>query len=104
MTGITLTEAKGAVGPGWAPLLERAYAALPEDAHVLGVKEKWGLLRITVTGSLTDAALDTLDAIEDESGRVCEQCGRPAATHTVYGWIRTLCDGCYLAALSGETR
>lgn len=104
MISITLTTAKEMVGPVWAGLLERAYAVLPEDACVYDVKEKWGLLRISVSGSLTDAALDVLDAIEDESGRVCEQCGRPAATHCVRGWFRTLCDACYTAALSGEAR
>src|SRR5688572_16931068 len=56
------------------------------DYHITQVKEKWGLLRVYVRPTqsewgpvaehLRQPLSDLLQAAKDESGRICEDCGR----------------------------
>lgn len=86
---INREDAKSYVGPGWASLIDAIYDRLPEDAHVLQVKEKWGGLRFYVSG--TTELLDFIDEMEARSLETCEVCGQPGRPREG-GWIRTLCD------------
>jgi hypothetical protein len=86
---INREDAKSYVGPGWAPLIDAIYDRLPEDAHVLQVKEKWGGLRFYVDG--TKELLDFIDEMEARSLEICEVCGQPGRPREG-GWVRTLCD------------
>jgi hypothetical protein len=86
---ISREYAKSCVGSGWASLIDAIYDRLPEDAHVLQVKEKWGGLRFYVSG--TTELLDFIDEMEARSLRICEVCGQPGKTREG-GWVRTLCD------------
>ena len=86
---ISREDAKSYVGPGWAALIDAIYDRLPEDAHVLQVKEKWGGLRFYVDG--TAEWLDFIDEMEARSLETCEVCGQPGKPREG-GWIRTLCD------------
>ena len=86
---ISREDAKSCVGPGWASLIDAIYDRLPEDAHILQVKEKWGGLRFYVSG--TTELLDFIDEMEAMSLKTCEVCGQPGKPREG-GWIRTLCD------------
>jgi hypothetical protein len=86
---ISREDAKSCVGPGWALLIDAIYDRLPEDAHVLQVKEKWGGLRFYVDG--TSELLNFIDEMEARSLQTCEVCGQPGKPREG-GWIRTLCD------------
>ena len=77
-------------------LIDAIYDRLPEDAHVLQVKEKWGGLRFYVSG--TTELLDFIDEMEARSLKTCEVCGQPGKPREG-GWIRTLCDEHSMAAI-----
>ena len=95
--GYTLDEAKASVGKGWAVLLDRLFAAKPEETLVVQVKEKFGGLRFYVS-SCTREFFALIHAAENESFRVCESCGAPGSPKTPggnpHGWIKTICDAC----------
>jgi len=86
---ITREIAKMCVGPGWGGLLDRLYDAIPPNAIVVQVKEKFGGLRFYV-----DAApgwfFDLIHEAEDLSMKTCEECGEPG--YPAGGWIKTLCE------------
>ena len=92
MANITLEQCQRCVGPGWSGLIERIYNALPEDAYICQVKEKWGGLRFYI-GDAPAEIHSLIDEVERESYTVCEQCGRPGKPREG-GWILTLCDEC----------
>lgn len=97
-----------AVGEGWWPLLDRLHerlGAIDPDYRLSGVGEKWGGLRIRlVERAGPDGRADpahrsamraAVSAIEDDSFRTCERCGRagrPRRRAAERGWIKTLCD------------
>jgi Icc-related predicted phosphoesterase len=89
-------------GPGWFPLIERTLGSLSRIARddgldqmrIVQVKEKYGTLRIYLSGS-NDRANAVVDAAEALSARICDLCGGavlapPART----GWIVTRCATC----------
>lgn len=109
------------VGPGWRPLLTDLHKELLEarpDYQVVQVKEKWGTLRVYITGTpiqadiigggrvlnvkIKDTATDTdwrtvqtiVNKYEKKSAEICEECGQPGVLRTDLGWVRTLCDHC----------
>ena len=79
------------VGKGWhdlvRPLLELAEA---ENVQVFQVKEKFGGLRFYCDGC-SDELYERIDAAEEQSFEVCEDCGKPGLTRGG-SWMLTLCD------------
>jgi len=92
MPNLTLEQCQNCVGPGWAGLIAEIYAALPEDAFVAQVKEKFGGLRFYI-GAGTAELHDLIEDVEARSYTVCESCGKPGKPREG-GWILTLCDEC----------
>lgn len=97
------------VGDGWEPLLRRLCeglraAGLEERFLFLQIKEKWGLLRIywdigdaegaPVGNAGYDSAEGLVNEAEEESQKVCEECGSREGVTTEGGWLRTLCSRC----------
>lgn len=102
------------VGPGWRPLVERIdreVEALAPGYRVDQVKEKFGTLRFYF-GNVPEALYDQVEAIVDageaESGRICEDCGKPGTTAAPpgrrFGWVRTLCPECRTRDTERNTR
>lgn len=82
----------GYVGPGWKPLLEKCFADLKQAGWVgkiLQIKEKFGSLRLYVTGHTAEMS-EIISHYEEASRTTCEECGEPG-TQTKTNWIRTLC-------------
>jgi hypothetical protein len=91
----TLDDIKACVGTGWGELLTK----LVTDLETLGwsgtifqVKEKFGGLRFYI-GQGSDAIFARIAQAENESLRVCEECGAPGKPNG-RGWVKTLCKGC----------
>jgi hypothetical protein len=66
-----------------------------EHPRIVDIKEKYGSMRISLSGYLTDdhrteALYDILAKYEERSMRTCEVCGRPGSL-TRKGWIRCVC-------------
>lgn len=84
------SDAKACVGKGWGGLVDEIYdllAASDEDSIVTQIKEKFGGLRFYYSGPFQDE----VDAICDRSYTICEECGEAGKTHTVQGYLWTLC-------------
>ena len=113
--GYTRREAIAASPPAWGGLAARAWDAVTEaGGRVLQVKQKFAALRVYWNGVAWDSPAGKhlqaeIAAIEAESMRVCEACGRPGrvwantddecaeitrATGRRWHWLRTLCPGC----------
>ena len=92
MPNITLEHCKRCVGPGWAGLIDEIYAALPADAHISQLKEKFGGLRFYVDG-VPEVVYKIVDDCEARSYTICEVCGATGKLRNT-GWLATLCDGC----------
>jgi len=90
----TLDDAKSLVGPGWGKLIEKIWVSLPKDALIEQVKEKYGTLRFYVS-SVGQDVWDVIDAVERESGTICEVCGEPGKTRYDMSWYMTLCESHY---------
>lgn len=85
------------VGDGWAGIISTMCWILNQkdkDKKVRfdQIKEKWGLLRVYLSGG-NDYMAGVVRMAEDISGTVCEVCGKPGSQRKG-GWIKTLCDGC----------
>jgi len=91
MEGINEEAALACVGAGWAPLIKRLYAAMPEGTEVVQVKEKFGGLRFYTNGT-TQEFEAMIDKAEDESYSVCEWCGEPGSVDDSTYWVLTLCE------------
>ena len=89
------------VGNGWSELLVTVFNDLERAAQsegsevpaILQVKEKFGLLRITVRNP-TDAIDDVLRKAEQASTAICETCGKPGAPADRPGQMRVRCPAC----------
>lgn len=94
------------VGPGWRGILERLFRDLETlgfEGEVTQVKEKYGTLRVYVSGVTEanyEAVWDRINAAEKESESVCEDCGAPGKRRSG-GWLRTLCGGCHRPEVAG---
>ena len=100
-------------GSGWRQLVwdlcvtleELARQQVAEGHHpmrVSQVKEKFGCLRFYLasgTGSLAEKAFELIEAAEERSGTICEQCGKPGKTQTLRGWDMTYCPDHWREAL-----
>ena len=121
--GKTVVDLQRDVGPGWRPLLAELHAELTAAGisyEALQVKEKFGALRVyistegefhptfdlTIPGQgviagTTEKGSDTwrradaiVQAAEEKSRTICEDCGQPGILRTDRFWLRTLCDAC----------
>ena len=91
--GYTLATAIRSVGPGWTELIKDLFDAKPEETAVIQVKEKFGGLRFYTDGT-TAEFLTLVDAAEEESYKICEQCGEPGSIDKNRYWLKTLCHSC----------
>ena len=94
--------------PGWAGLvrallltLESTHEQFRQDPDKPAwkrpyIKEKWGNLRCDTSGA-TPYQRAVEDYIENLSGWVCHNCGKPAETRYAL-WVRTECDYCWSKA------
>ena|ERR1700690_1659323 len=88
---------------GWVRLLDELFSCIDDrvqrrnltDFKVLQVKEKFGTLRVYVSGA-DDEIHALISQFAELSATVCEKCGSPARTRTVgtHGLLKTLCDRC----------
>lgn len=82
------------VPAGWVPLMLELHAALVEVSPAFAyaqVKQKWGELRVYVSGAHPEAR-DLIAAAEARSREVCEVCGGAGSAHvSSHGWYRALC-------------
>jgi hypothetical protein len=84
------------VGFGWRPLVEKLVddiIAIEPEVDVTQVKEKFGGLRF-YTGGASDEVYALIDNAEEESFKICENCGTRENVTTKGGWLITLCDKC----------
>lgn len=85
------------IGDGWVPLVDKLLTQLQEsgwEGKVEQVKEKFGALRIYVSGA-TGEQYNLICDTEDESLKICESCGsREGVTTEGRFWIKTLCPEC----------
>jgi hypothetical protein len=86
-------HALGMVGKGWSKLINNLYNAKPKHTNVQQVKEKYGTLRFYVS-SAPEWYFDLIDYYEEESSKICEQCGNPGKVRLDRYWYLTLCDEC----------
>lgn len=91
--GYTREQACASVGPGWAKLINRLFDSKPEETLVIQVKEKFGGLRFYID-SADDEFFTLINLAEDESYKICEDCGAPGSLNTERSWVRTLCKEC----------
>lgn len=84
-----------AVPAGWMDLVlafSDHLAAVAPGAYVDDSKEKYGTMRLSLTGEVTDAALDLVDIYDELSAHTCQDCGEPGVLRQDRGWWATLCD------------
>jgi len=91
------------IGNGWYDIVERlaakinfelqADSALNDMFYITQIKEKWGHLRVYVTGA-TESIYDAIEEAEKESGTTCELCGEPGKLRD-NGWLKVRCDKCW---------
>jgi hypothetical protein len=86
------------IGDGWFDLLyETCKKIAPLDTekrfYFLQVKEKFGGLRLYCAGG-NDEIYKITSKAEDESYKICEDCGSRENVTSEGGWIVTLCDKC----------
>lgn len=96
LAAVKTHRAEGAsiwVPEGWVPLMLELHAALvavsPDFAYAQ-VKQKWGELRVYVSGATAEAR-DLISAAELRSRTICEVCGQPGSPCQRRGWYRALC-------------
>jgi hypothetical protein len=94
-------KAENNVGPGWAPIAQRAMDQLEAmGVGILQVKEKWGGLRI-YTNNTDVERHDEVDLIIETAASecevTCEECGNPGTFREDLSWMKTLCDEHYAA-------
>lgn len=78
--------------------LKKTYPdGIPEDFHILNIKEKWGKLRVYLSHD-SEYIEDVLCKYEYISSFVCIECGAPYpfAQMTYGSWIMPLCERCYV--------
>lgn len=72
-------------------------AALPngmvEEFYLDSIQEENARLKVAYHGTYTPAVRDIIDAIEDRSTTVCEDCGETGRQRRD-GWMRCMCDFC----------
>lgn len=90
-----LPEALGDVGEGWHPLLMRLHEQLitvRAGYSVDQVKEKYGTLRVYLSGGYSPYLETLVERAERESATICEYCGQPGQIRGDRSWVKTLCE------------
>lgn len=87
-----------AIGQGWYDLLYNLCEEIvklnpPEDFKAFQVKEKFGGLRFYVGGSTAEIN-KLIDVAEEESYKICEDCGSREEVTSEGRWVKTLCKKC----------
>lgn len=78
-------------GEGWLKLVDEVYDNLPEHLSIVQTYQKWGVLMFDMDEY--DPVFEAfLEAIQNQSARICEKCGAPGTESTINGWIYTRCD------------
>jgi len=86
------------VGEGWHEIirtLEEKLNAIDPEFELLQVKEKFGGLRYYAHTSQPDQGTNfhqLISLAEEATFHTCEQCGKPAETHSYRGWLKTFCE------------
>jgi len=88
-------------GDGWFDILYDLCKNLKTEAEkdsstdfrFLQIKEKFARLTLYTSGG-NKIMRDLVDATEDQSTKVCEECGSPGSLDESKYWILTLCDTC----------
>jgi hypothetical protein len=88
-------------GDGWYKIIDRLCDSLSDvnlkGAKIIIVKEKFGGLRVGLSSigmeNYPTVAL-AIKRAEENSCKVCEECGQRGRTRNINGWLETLCDGC----------
>lgn len=97
-------------GMGWYFIIKNLSAAITQiskDVRATQVKEKFGGLRFywRSVNELTEDQYESIsravDAAEEESYLVCEECGSREMVEQSLGWIRTECGLCRLKRVMG---
>jgi hypothetical protein len=94
-------------GSGWYDLIDRLSARLEtfNGVEAAQVKEKFGALRFYLDHTLPlneeqkKEIFKIVGEAEEESGRTCEDCGKPAKLRSIDYWLCTLCEDCLGAAI-----
>lgn len=92
------------VGDGWFGIIHKLCTNIkevlkdvekdPENPFRFAqIKEKWGILRIYTEG-YHESVSKLIEAAEQESSQVCENCGSTENVSRSGGWIKTLCAKC----------
>ena len=92
--GLKRKTALHSVGAGWAKLINNLYDAKPKHVKVWQVKEKFAGLRFYLD-SAPEWYHDLIAYYENQSNKICEQCGEKVKVRDDLGWILTLCDKHY---------
>lgn len=84
------------VGKGWKPLVMKLAKDIAEieNVEVLQVKEKFGGLRFYIGSYRNDRIDDLISKAEEESYKICEECGARENVETKGSWLLTLCKKC----------
>jgi hypothetical protein len=85
-------------GSGWYAVIEALCTLMREQItqqpelpqHIIGIKEKFGELRITTMGK-TDETGAYVAFAQAMSLRICEICGSPGQRISTEKWMRTRC-------------
>ena len=66
------------------------------DLNLVELKEKWGILRVTLMPYL-DKISNIVVKYEKKSSHVCERCGNKGElrSRSKGGWLKTLCNTCF---------
>jgi hypothetical protein len=91
---LTEEDAVACVGKGWEHLVRKVYNAkegMGITVGIIQVKEKWGGLRVYTEYYVRE--LDAIiQAVGEESCRICHDCGAPAGLVKKGTWFLTLCE------------
>lgn len=82
-------------GDGWYHIIEKALhqlSMLDDETLILQVKEKYGTLRIYLSG-FSDEAEKIVNDAENLSSYTCEKCGKVGKLNTD-GWYSVRCEEC----------
>lgn len=85
------------VSEGWRELVEKLVndiIAIDATVEVAQVKEKYGGLRFYIYGG-NEEIQELIARAEQESYKICEECGTRDDVTTEGGWILTLCKRCW---------
>lgn len=81
---------------GWRPLVEKLVddiIKIDPEIEISQIKEKFGGLRFYIDYG-NDEIYDLISKAEDESYKICEECGTRDKVTTKGGWLLTLCPKC----------